>query len=387
MSGKCPLQCFVSVALGLGVLLAGTIGIRADEIKIGLIGTYSGPFARFGLQFDQAIAVYQKLHGDTVNGHKIVIVKRDDGGPDAAKGRQLAEELILREKVPILTGFTWTPNTAAAAQLITQTKTPSIIFNAATGSVIKASPYFVRPTYTLGQSSVALAQWAIKNDIKKVVTIVADYAAGHETEQAFLARYKELGGEILESIRIPLSATDFSPFFERARAKNPQAVFGFSPNSVAEVNTWVARLKPSGIKLMATNEITETEAISYNKDAVGVISASHYTESNKSPLNQKFREELVKMFGPDAIPDQFSIGAFDGMHIVYELVRKLGPKFSADEAMKFVQGMQFDSPRGRLVLDDDRDAINDIDIRMIEERDGKLVNITIETIKAVKPVK
>lgn len=387
MSRENLLRSVMSMILGAGCLLATTVGMRADEIKIGLIGTYSGPFARFGQQYDQAIAVFQKLYGDTVNGHKIVIVKRDDGGPDAAKGRQLAEDLILREKVQFLTGFTWTPNTAAAAQLITQTKTPSIIFNAATGSVIKASPYFVRPTYTLGQSSVALAQWAIKNNIKNVVTIVADYAAGHETEQAFLARYKELGGNVLESIRIPLSATDFSPFFERARAKNPDAVFGFSPNSIAEVNTWAARLKPAGVKLMATNEVTEVEALSYNKDAVGAISGSHYTETNKSELNQKFRAELVKMFGKDAIPDQFSIGAFDGMRVIYEVIRKLGPKFSPDEAMKAVQGMQFESPRGRLILDNERDAVNDIDVRVLEERDGRLVNSAIDTVKSVKPVK
>jgi branched-chain amino acid transport system substrate-binding protein len=234
---------------------------------------------------------------------------------------------------------------------------------------------------------VALANWAVKNGIKNVVTIVADYAPGHETEGFFINAYKEAGGTVLESIRVPLSATDFSPFFERAREKKPDAVFGFAPNSVAEVNTWAARLKPAGIKLLATNEITEAEAVGYNRDGAGVISGSHYTETNMSPMNQKFREELVKMFGKDAIPDQFSIGAYDGMHLIYEIVRKLGPRPNPDAVMKFVQGMSFDSPRGRLVLGDDRDAINDVDIRRLEERDGKLVNITIDTIKAVKPVK
>lgn len=359
--------------------------VRAEDIKIGLIGTYSGPYARFGRQYDQAIAAYTKMYGDSVNGNRIVIIKRDDGGPDAAKGRLLAEELILREKVSFLAGFTWTPNTIAAAQLVTQTKTPAIIFNAATGSLMKTSPYFIRTSYTLGQGSQADAEWAIQNHINKVVTIVSDYAPGQEGERVFLAKYSELGGKVLESIRVPLSATDFSPFYERAGAAKPDAVFAFAPNAVSEANTWAARLKPSGIKLLSTTEMTETEAISFSKDAVGIISGSHYTEGNPSPLNQKFRATLTQLFGPETTPDQFSVGAFDGMHVIYEILKKLGPHFNPDDAMKLAQGMQFDSPRGRFHLDGNRDVINDIDIRRLEERDGRLINVILETIKDVKP--
>lgn len=382
------LESIMRAALGVTAVVAAATfpgGARAEDIKIGLIGTYSGPFARFGQQYDQAIAAFTKMYGDSVNGNKIVIIRRDDGGPDAAKGRQLAEELVLREKVSFLTGFTWTPNTIAAAQLVTQTKTPAIIFNAATGTLMKASPYFVRTSYTLGQGGSAVAEWAIKNNIKNVVTIVADYAPGHEVERVFLAKFTELGGKVLESIRVPLSATDPSPFYERARAANPDAVFGFSPNSITEVNTWAARLKPLGIKFMATTEITQTEAISYSKDAAGLISGSHYTENNPSPLNQKLRAELTQLFGPEATPDQFTVGAFDGMHVIYEILQKLGPHVNADDAMNLARGMHFDSPRGQLRLDNNRDAINDIDIRRLEEHDGRLINEAFETIKDVKP--
>lgn len=247
-----------STGLCAGAALLALNGMAAaDIVKVGVIGVFSGGFARWGEQFKQAIEVYQKHNGDSVNGHKIEILYRDAGGPDPAKARQLAEELILREKVQFLAGFAFTPNALSVAQLITEAKVPTVIFNAATASVTRRSPYFVRVSFTLPQDTAPVAEWAPKNGIKKVVTLVSDYAPGHDAEIQFLKTFKEGGGEIAESIRVPLSTTDFAPFFERVLNQKPDAMFMFGPGgpaSVSMINTWAFRLKPAGIQLLTTNE-------------------------------------------------------------------------------------------------------------------------------------
>ena len=216
-------------------VLAMTGIAAAETVKVGVIGVFSGGFARWGEQFKQAIEVYQKHNGKTVNGHTIEVVYRDAGGPDPAKSRQLAEELILREKIQFLAGFAFTPNALAVAQLVTESKTPTVIFNAATAVVTRRSPYFVRVSFTLPQDTAPLAEWAPKNGIKKVVTVVSDYAPGHDAEATFLKVFKANGGEVLESIRIPLATTDFAPFFERILQQKPDAIFLFGPGGPASV--------------------------------------------------------------------------------------------------------------------------------------------------------
>jgi branched-chain amino acid transport system substrate-binding protein len=360
----------------------------ADTVKVGVISTFSGGFARWGEQFKQAIEVYQAQHGKAVNGHTIEIVYRDDGGPDPAKARQLAEELILREKVQFIAGFPWSPNALAVAELITEAKMPTIIFNAATSVITRRSPYFVRSSFTLSQDTVPIARWAPKNGIKTAVIAVADYAPGLDAENFFSSVFKAEGGEILESIRVPLATTDFSPFFERVLQKKPDALFMFGPGgpgSVGMINTWASRLKPAGIKLLVTNETQQLDLPSIGKAAVGVVGSSHYTESNDNPLNKKLWADLTRMFGPDRVPDTASVSAYDGMHLIYAVVGKLGPKFNPDEAMKVMAGMRFDSPRGPIVIDaKERDIIQNVYLRRVEERDGKLINVDFETVPMVK---
>ncbi len=367
------------IALCAAVMVALTGPAGAETVKVGVIGTFSGGYARWGEQFQQAIKVYQKQHGDAVNGNKIEIIYRDDGGPDPAKARQLAEELILRDRVQFIAGFPWSPNALAVAELITEAKMPTIIFNAATGVITRRSPYFVRTSFTLPQMSVPIADWAAKNGIKTVVTAIADYAPGIDAETFFTRTFTAQGGKVLESLRIPLSTTDFSPFFERILQQKPDAMFMFGPGgpgSVGMINTWASRLKPAGIKLLASNEIQEIDLGKTGPAALGIVSSGNYTESNETPLNKALRADLVTMFGPNTTPDVATVGAYDGMEIIYRIVGKLGPKFKPDDAMAMVKGMTFTSPRGEITIDEkERDVVQKVWLRRVEERNGKLVNV------------
>ena len=369
-------------------LLAFTGAAAAETVKVGVLGVFSGGFARWGEQFQQAIAVYQKQHGDTVNGNKIEIIYRDVGGPDPAKSRQLTEELILREKVQFIAGFAFTPNALSVAQLVTEAKIPTVIFNAATSVITRRSPMFVRVSFTLSQDTAPLAAWAPKNGIKRVVTIISDYAPGHDGESVFIKVFKENGGEILESIRVPLATTDFAPFFERIIPHKPDAIFLFGPGgpaSVGMINTWAARLKPAGIQLMTTNETQEIDLPKIGKASLDAIGSSHYTETVDNPLNKKLRADLESMFGKDRIPDTATVSAYDGIHMIYQTVAKLGPRPNPEAAVKFMSEMKFDSPRGPIQIDPKtRDIIQNVYLRRVVEKDGRLVNQNFHTVPMVK---
>ena len=372
----------------VSMMIALTGAAAAETVKIGVIAPFSGAFARWGEQFQQSIAVYQKHNGDSVKGNKIEIVYRDVGGPDPAKSRQLAEELILREKVQFLAGFAFTPNALSVAELITEAKMPTVIFNAATSVIPRRSPMYVRASFTLSQLTAPLAEWAAKSKYKKVVSVVSDYAPGHDGETVFVRVFKENGGEIVDAVRIPLSTTDFAPFFERILQQKPDAIFLFGPggpSSVGMVNTWAARLKPAGIDLLTTNETQEIDLPKIGKAAIDVIGSSHYTEVVDNPLNKKLRADLEAMFGKDRIPDTATVSAYDGMHMIYQVVSQLGPRPKAEDAMKLMSNMKFDSPRGPVMIDPEtRDIIQNVYLRRVVAQGDRLVNKNFNTVPMVK---
>jgi branched-chain amino acid transport system substrate-binding protein len=373
----------------VGALLIMSGMACAEPVKVGVIGTFSGGYARWGEQFKQAIAVYQKQHGTSVNNNAIDVVYRDDTGPAPARAKELVADLIEREKVQFIAGFPWSPNASAIAQAITDAKMPTILFNAPASVITRQSPYFVRVSFTLPQFAVPLGEWAAKHDIKRAVTVVADFPAGIDAEIYFAKAFQAGGGEILDSMRTPLATTDFKPQFERVAQKKPDALFMSAPTgpgSIAMVRAWVDLLKPIGIKLLATNEITELYLPDYGPGAVGVISAAHYTETNDSAANKALRADLSAMFGPKAGPDIATVAAFDGMDVIYKVVEKLGPRFNPDDAMKLMAGMSFPSPRGGTITIDpqERDIVQDVDIRRVEDAAGKLVNVPFDRIRTVK---
>jgi branched-chain amino acid transport system substrate-binding protein len=370
----------LAAAAGVAMFASATTA-SAEVIKIGLLANFSGAFAVWGQQFRQSVEAFQKVHGKTVNGNEIQFVYRDNGGADPAKARQLAEELVLRERVKFLTGFDLTPNALAVAELITEAKVPTVIFNAATSIITRKSPYFVRTSMTVQQYVAPLPTWAAKEGgIKTVYTLVSDYAPGHDAEEIFIKNYEAAGGKIVGKDRMPLNVTDFAPYLERAASAGAQAIYVFIPAgapSVTFVREFAKRgLKDRGIRLLAGGEVQEVYLSAIGDDVIGTISSAHYTETNENPENIALRKTLVEMFGKDAIPDMGTVGAWDGMRLIYDAIKELGPKLTADQFVKFAAGRQWNSPRGPIMIDPvERDIIQQVYIRRVEKRDGRLVNI------------
>jgi len=378
-------------AAALGVaLLAGVTTASAEVVKVGVIANFSGAFAIWGQQFKQSVEAYQKVNGKTVDGHEIQFVYRDNGGADPAKSRQHAEELIMREKVKFLAGFDLTPNALAVAELITEAKVPTVIFNAATSIITRKSPYFVRTSMTLQQYIAPLPTWAAtEGKIKTSYTLVSDYAAGYDAEEIFIKNFEKEGGKILGKDRIPLSVTDFAPYLERAGNSGAESVYIFMPAgapSVAIIREFAKRgLKEKGVKLLAGGEVQEIFLPAIGDDVLGTISGVHYTETNTNPENILLKKTLIDLFGKDATPDMGSVGAWDGTKLIYDGVKALGPKLTADQFMEFAKGRKWDSPRGPIMIDPvERDIIQKVYLRRVEKRDGKLVNIDFYASDMVK---
>ena len=364
----------------------------AQTIKVGSVLTLSGPNATLGENMDRAIKLYMKLNQDKLPpGVKVEVITRDDGGPNPDKAKQLSQELIVRDKVQFLTGMTWTPNAMSSAPLCTEAKVPMVIMNAGTSAITTMSPYIVRLSFTLWQSSLPLGTWAAKN-FKTAYTAVSDFGPGHDAEAAFIKGFTDAGGKIAGSVRIPLANPDFVPFMQRAKDAKPDTVFAFVPAGKQATAIMKAYgelgLDKAGIKFIGPGDITTDEELPNMGDVpLGVLTVLHYSTAATRPANRAFIAAWKKEYGENAIPSFMSVGAWDGMDAIYYAIREQKGKVDPDRTMELLKNYKNpNSPRGPIAIDPEtRDIVQNEYLREVRRVDGKLANVELETVQtAVK---
>jgi len=384
---------FVIGLIGLAVsVLVATAADAQGTVKIGLILSYSGQFADAATQLDNGIKLYMKQHGDTVGGKKIEIIRKDTGGPSPDVAKRLAQELVVRDGVDILAGFVLTPNALAAADVSAQAKKFMVIMNAATSIITTKSDYAVRTSVTLPMVTETLGAWAYKNGVRKIYTMVSDYGPGHDAEGGLHRAFKAAGGEIIGSVRFPIANPDFSAFVQRAKDLNPESIFIFVPGGAqpaALAKALAGRdIDSKKIKVLGTGEVTDETAVrNMGDEALGIITAWHYDYNHDSAMNKTF----VRDFAADnkINPNFFAVGGYDGMHLIYEALKKTGGKTDAESLVNAAKGMKWESPRGPMSIDPEtRDVVQTIYIRRVEKVGGNLVNVEFDKVENVKdPVK
>ena len=373
----------------VAALLLGGVSARAQQpVKIGLINVLSGQFADAGIQLDNGIKTYMQQYGDTVAGKKIELIRRDAGGPAPDVAKRLAQELVVRDNVDMLGGFLLTPNALAAADVSAQAKKFMVVMNAATSIIITKSPYMIRTSVTLPQVMDTFGTWAAKHGIKQCYTMVTDYGPGHDSEAAFQGAFKKAGGEIIGSVRFPVANPDFSAFVQRAKDLNPECIYIFIPGGAQPAALGKA-FAERGIdltktKVLGSGETTSEQALKAMGDtALGIISAWHYDYKSTAPLNVEFVKLFNQMHGRN--PDFFSIGGYDGMHAIYETLKRTGGNTEAEAMINAAKGMKWESPRGPMSIDPDtRNVVQTIYIRRVEKLGGELVNVPFDKIENVK---
>ena len=362
-----------------------------DTVKIGFILPMTGQQQSTGIQEAAGAKLYMAQHGDTVAGKKIELIIRDDAAvPDNTK--RIAQELIVNDKVAFLAGFGITPTAFAVAPLATESKTPEIVTAAGTSIITEKSPYIARTSFTLAQSCVPMADWAAQNGIKKVVTMISDYGPGIDAEKSFTGEFKKQGGDVLEAIRFPLANPDFAPFLQRAADQKPDAIFVFVPSGQggAFVKQFVERgLGKAGIRIIGPGDVMDDDLLNGMGDQViGTVTAHLYSADHDSAANKAFVAAFEKA-NNGMRPNFMAVGAYDGMHLMYEALNKTGGKTDGDSLINAIKGMSWESPRGPISIDPQtRDIIQNIYIRKVEKKNGELYNVEFASFPAVKdPVK
>ena len=370
--------------------IAATTAAQAQStVKVGVISAYSGQFADTAAQIDNGIKLYMKQHGDTVAGKKIEVIRKDTGGPNPDVAKRLAQELVVRDGVDILAGFSLTPEALGAAGISAEAKKFMVVMNAATSIIVTKSPYATRVSMTLPQISETLGTWAKqKGGVSKAYTMVSDFGPGIDAEGAFQRAFKAAGGEIVGSVRMPVANPDFSAFVQRAKDLNPESIFVFVPGGAQPSALGKAfserGIDPSKIKVLSTGEpVDETAIKSLGDLALGRISAWHYDYNHQSKKNQEF----VKAFNAEfkRNPDFFAVGGYDGMHLIYEALKKTGGKADGDSLIAAAKGMSWESPRGTISIDPaTRDVVQTVYIRKVEKVGGNIVNVDFDKVDNVK---
>jgi branched-chain amino acid transport system substrate-binding protein len=257
--------------------------------------------------------------------------------------------------------------------------------------VIDASPYMVRVSMTLPQITLGIADWAPKNGIKKVVTLVSDYGPGLDAERTFKDRFLFNGGQILDTLRVPVRSPDFAPFLQKVRDLAPDALFVFVPSGIG---TQVMKqfnergLDKAGIRLIGTGDVVDDDILNSMGDvALGVVTSYPYSTAHPSALNRKFVDEFKKA-NNNLRPNAVAVFAYDGMHVIYEALRKTGGKGGGDALLAAMKGQIFESPRGQIYIDaNTRDIVQSVYIRKVERTGGaggELYNVEFQEHKDVR---
>ncbi|RYE66384.1 MAG: ABC transporter substrate-binding protein [Oxalobacteraceae bacterium] len=374
----------IAAALAAVAALAALPALAQDTIKVGVIAPFSGPFADYGKQMQGGIKAWMASHGDSVAGKKIEVIYRDTTGPSPDIAKRLAQELVVRDKVDFLAGFGLTPEALAVAPLAQQARKPMIVMNAATSVITTKSDYIARVSMTLPQVSAPMGDWAVKNKVNRVVTLVADYGPGIDAEKAFSERLQKNGGKVVEAIRVPLRNPEFAPFIQRIKDAKPDAVFVFVPageQSIAFMKGYRERgLQEAGIRVIATGDLTDDHVLPTMGEAtLGVITTFHYSAAHKSPANDAFLKSFAAANPGGGRPNFMAVAAYDGMNAIYQVSQKLGGRIDGDKAMAALKGLKLDSPRGPLIIDPaTRDVVQTVYVRKVENVGGQPYNVEFD---------
>jgi branched-chain amino acid transport system substrate-binding protein len=377
---------FLMIGIAATALLASKDAISAQEVlKLGLVQSMTGAFNTSGKAIVNGALLYLKQHGDVVAGRKIQLITKDDASvPDT--GKRLTQELIVNDKVAVV-GAGQTPSALSIAPLVTEAKIPTVVMLAGASIVVDRSPYMVRTSWTLGQSSATIADWAAKNGAKRIVTLVSDWAPGLEAEAAFKERAVKDGAHIVESMRLPLMNPDFAPFLQRARDLNPDTLFVWFPGPEAGIfaKQFVERgLDKSGIRIVGPGDLTDDDELPGMTDAVlGIVTAYHYSAVHDSPINKSFVASFKNAYGKR--PNAVAVSGYDGMHLIFEALKKTGGKTDGDAMIAAMKEMKWESPRGLMEIDPrTRDVVHNEYIRRVQRVNGELSNVEFDTYPMVK---
>jgi branched-chain amino acid transport system substrate-binding protein len=386
------LKTLTVAAMGLFAVVPGAMA--QERIRVGVVGQFSGPFSVAGKAYQQTIEAFTSVYGTRVGGRDVEFIYRDVGGANASVAKQLTEELIVRDKVSIIAGFFLSPESLAAAPVLTETKTPAVVFIGSSVAIPTSSPYIIRSANTLLQAGYVEAEWAMNYGFKRAYLSVADYSPSDDLLAAFKKRYLQLGGEIVGEDRIPLNTVDFSPFIERAARAKPTFYNTYVPGGTTVVNMLKAAVAQGltgrkDLAIIGQSQLEEVTLSLFDDSVIGMLDALPYAIAAPGAENKKYKDAFRAKFGASAIPSYYGASAWDGMLVLYNMIRaQEGKPFDGKAAIDASLGYKVEGARSEFMIEPDtRSATLDYYVRRaVKGPDGKLMLEIADTFKALKSI-
>jgi branched-chain amino acid transport system substrate-binding protein len=366
----------------------------AQEVKVGVVLTYTGIGAEFGQLIDRGMEQYLKLNPDAVKPYKITLIKRDDKNPSGADSKVVVQELLTQDKVDALAGWVYSPNAIASAPIVAAGKKLGVIMNAGTAHITDMAPQYVRTSFSMWHAGHGIGEAAAKQlKAKTAVVGYTDFPPGKDSLNAFKRGFEANGGKVIDEIPMGGAGAvpDLTPFFQRAKDKKPDVFFVFVPagdHAAAVVKTYGALgMRDAGIKLIGPGDITQDTKLQGMGDAaVGLITMHHYNADLDNAENKKFVAAWKKDYGADSTPDFMAVGGYDGMAAIVHAAKATNGSMDVDKALAALKGWKFNSPRGPISIDPEtRDIVmNEYLAEVVKGADGKLHQKVIGQIDNVK---
>ena len=374
------------VSLGLLLSLWLLTPVAAQEpLRLGVLTIRSGPIASCGRQMEEGLQFALKERGGLLGGRKVEVFFGDSAG-QPAQTRAKTLELVERNRVHVLTGPVAAFEAYAISDYVRQTETPMVISPAAADDITqrKTNPWFVRATMSGSQVTHPLGEYAAKKlGYRRIATIADDFAYGHEHTAGFQRTFEDNGGKIVQKLWPPIATPDYAPFIAQLKTSVDAVYAGFGPTNGQR---FLKQYSEFGLKMPLLGMVTTTEESSLKSmgdEALGVITAGTYSAALDTPTNRKWVQAMRAEYKDD--PGYCTIGGYLGVLFVEAGLKGVGGRVEDKAAfMKALRAVQLaDTPQGPIRLDAYGNPIVNVYIRRVERRDGRLMNVVIDTYRDV----
>ena len=375
------------VGLAAAVALAISTPLQAEEIRIGFVAPMTGIFAQIGKDMVNGIELYLDQNKGNLGGAQVKLIVEDTEGKPPVAVRK-AEKLIRQDKVHMFIGGLLASAGYALAPVSTRLKTVYILSVAAADDLTQRDlnkyPYIIRTSWTSSQPHHPMGQWACEQGYKRVVTIAADYAFGHEVAGGFHRAFEDCGGKVVQKIWPPLGTKDFGPYIPTIKG-NVDAIFTVMVGPMAL--QFPKQAQNAGIKTPIIGGGTSYDEFvlpSMGDEVLGHVSALQYSAALDTPKNAAFVKAYRAKYGK--VPSYYSESNYTSAEMIHEVMKQTKGKWPGPEKfIKMLAAVKVDAVRGPVRIDEMRNPVQNIYIKKVERKkmfgypDAELWNTVIKT--------
>jgi branched-chain amino acid transport system substrate-binding protein len=381
------LVALAAVAVTLGLALSPRVHAQKGPIKLGLLVPVTGPLSANGKDMINGLNLFLEEQGFRLAGREIKLLMEDDEGKPAT-GLTKARGLVEEQGVHVVTGPLSAAVGYAVAPYLDSKKVPTIfpIVSAEDITQRKRSPYIVRTGWSSAQPSHPFGKWVYDNlGYRKIAMIGYDFAFGWEVAAGFQRTFEEAGGQVLQKLWPPLGTADLGPYLAQLR-RDVDAIYAVF--SGADALRFAKQYSDVGLKgrlpLIGGGTFTDEHVLrTMGDEALGIVTALHYSAALTTPANRKFAQAYEAKF--KQVPSYYSEGTYvAGIALKAALEATGGDVESVDRFLAALRKVDLsDAPRGPLRFDDFGNPVQQIYVRKVERAGGRLQNTVLHTFPSV----